>query len=138
MMPKAIKADDQKPRFDLIPPNALIDVARVFTFGAKKYEDHNWMRGFRWGRLFASTMRHLWSWWGGETNDSESGLPHLAHATCCILMLLEYSIICTMDDVDDRPIRFLEHLEDQNECATTSVHSRCCDADSDGDRGAAT
>ena len=37
-----IKFDDNKPDYSLIPPNALEDVVKVLTIGAKKYDRHNW------------------------------------------------------------------------------------------------
>ena len=33
-------------------------------------------------------MRHISAWLGNETNDPDSGLPHLAHAVCCLLYLI--------------------------------------------------
>ena len=35
------KFDDAKPRYDLIPPKILDEVAQVLTFGAQKYDDEN-------------------------------------------------------------------------------------------------
>jgi len=87
----ALKHDAGKPRVDLIPAGALLDVARVFTHGAKKYEDYNWLRGTAWSRYYAALMRHMLAWWGGEDLDDESGLSHLSHATCCLMILMEYS-----------------------------------------------
>ena len=42
-----------------------------------------------YGRLFAAAMRHLWEWKRGNNTDYETGLPHLAHAAACCLMLLD-------------------------------------------------
>jgi len=81
------KHDDGKPMLDLLDPGVLIDVAQVFTFGAQKYAPHNWRDGIYTSRLYASLMRHLLAFWSGEENDPESGLPHLAHAGCCLMML---------------------------------------------------
>jgi probable DNA repair protein len=39
-------------------------------------------------RYFSAAMRHLVAWKEGSTHDLESGLPHLAHAVCCLLFLL--------------------------------------------------
>lgn len=87
----ALKFDNGKNRFDLIPPYALWEIARIYTYGAQKYEDNNWLRsGMKWGRFFSAIMRHLWKWWGGEKLDKESGLPHLAHAAWGCLALLQY------------------------------------------------
>lgn len=86
------KHDQRKPALDLVPPAALEAVAEVLTFGAEKYGRHNWRRsgGLEWSRLQAAALRHLVAFGRGEDLDPESGLPHLAHAGCCVLMLLEY------------------------------------------------
>ncbi len=39
-------------------------------------------------RYYDAAMRHIDSWFGGEVKDSETGLPHLAHAVCCLLFLI--------------------------------------------------
>lgn len=85
-----IKHDALKARWDLLPADALAEVVGVFTFGATKYTPWNWtrIRGWRY-RYFGAALRHVWSWWRGERLDSESGLPHLAHAAATIFMLLE-------------------------------------------------
>ena len=58
-------------------------------FGAAKYGQDNWQRvPEARQRYFDAAMRHLLAWWDGERLDAESGLPHLAHAGCCILFLL--------------------------------------------------
>jgi hypothetical protein len=43
-----------------------------------------------WHRPFSAAMRHLWAWWKGEQADPETGLPHLAHAACCLMFLMAY------------------------------------------------
>ncbi len=85
------KFDSDKERFDLLPPKVMLNIAEVFTYGAKKYEERNWEKGMYWGRLFAATMRHLWRWWSGEEYDNESNIHHLAHAAANILFLLHYT-----------------------------------------------
>lgn len=97
-----LKYDREKLRYDLISPLALEALVEVLTYGAKKYADRNWERGISWCRVFAALMRHLWAWFRGEEFDSESGLPHLAHAMCCVMFLLHYSH--TRRDFDDRPL----------------------------------
>jgi len=84
----ATKHDDGKPRADLLPPDALLEVAKVLDYGARKYAPRNWEKGLAWGRLSGALLRHLWAWMRGEERDLESGLPHLAHMACCALMLL--------------------------------------------------
>lgn len=94
------KDDTDKVRLDLFPGEALFAIGRVLTFGAAKYEDRNWEKGMRWGRVFAATMRHLWAWWQGKGPttknfifgelDDETGFSHLWHAGCCIVFLIAY------------------------------------------------
>lgn len=83
------KHDAGKWRFSLIPLCAIRSVIEVLEFGAKKYAPDNWktVPDARI-RYFDATIRHVTAWWDGEKNDNESGLPHLAHAVCCLLFLL--------------------------------------------------
>ncbi len=94
------KSDEGKNRLDLLPTESLEEIAKVLTFGAKKYADYNWTKGFTWSRLLGATLRHLFAFMRGEDKDPESGLSHLAHAGCCILFLLYHEKYHT--DLDDR------------------------------------
>lgn len=96
----AEKLDAGKPRWDLLPFDALDEVAAVLAYGAEKYAPRNWETGLDWGRLLAAALRHLSAWARGQEIDQESGGRHLSHAACCVLMLLA----CTLRGVgkDDR------------------------------------
>jgi hypothetical protein len=96
----AIKYDSGKLRYDLVPVRPLRDLTQILTFGAAKYSDRNWEKGFKWSRTYAALQRHLQTWYGGEDKDSESGLSHLAHAACCIFFLQEFEY--THPELDDR------------------------------------
>lgn len=109
-MEKALKFDEEKPRMDLVPAGAQSEIAKVFTFGAKKYADHNWRKGFKWSRLIASLERHIAAFKEGEDNDPESGMPHMAHAGCCVMMLLEHQL--KKYGTDDRYTATLPHSDD--------------------------
>ena len=87
---EGLKYDTDKPRMDLIAPDAEVLLAKVLSFGAEKYDDRNWELGMDWGRVYAAAQRHLTSFWSGEDNDPETGLPHLAHAYCCVMFLIAY------------------------------------------------
>lgn len=101
-MAQAVKDDGGKLRYDLIPPFALEELARVFSYGAEKYGARNWEAGLDWSRLFAAAQRHLWSWFAGEDQDKETSLSHLAHAAWNCLALLEFAR--THPERDDRPL----------------------------------
>lgn len=90
MSDDAKKFDTGKATFDLLPMEALSEIQRVLDFGAQKYAAWNWAKGMAWLRLWNACLRHLFAWARGEDTDPESGLPHLAHAGCCILFLLAY------------------------------------------------
>ena len=89
----AVKFDQDKYRFSLLPTDALAMVAQVGTMGAQKYGDHNWKQGagLSWSRLLDAHYRHVFAWSQGELVDPESKLPHLAHAAWNLLALLHYS-----------------------------------------------
>jgi len=94
----AIKADDGKVDVALVPPEAIIEIAKAFTFGAKKYAAHNWRKGFKWMRVGSALLRHVYAWIRGEDKDPESGLSHLAHAGACVCFLLAYEVTGTGED----------------------------------------
>lgn len=84
------KDDSGKLRYDLLPPVALEAVTRVLTYGAEKYAPDNWRHvNNPDSRYFAAAMRHMMAHKKGEKIDPESGLPHLAHAACSLMFLLE-------------------------------------------------
>lgn len=94
----AVKHDNEKVRMELLPEEALVEVSKVFTFGAKKYGDFNYMKGMEWNRLVGATRRHLSSFVRRDDIDDESGLLHLAHAAASIMMLLEYQLLALGED----------------------------------------
>lgn len=83
---KGVKAQ----RHDLLPRQALDAISEVYAFGAEKYADHNWRRGYEWGKSYSALQRHVTAFWDGESNDPESGLSHLAHAGFHIFALLTW------------------------------------------------
>ena len=89
----AIKFDEGKADWNLMPFEAIEEINKVLEFGAKKYAAWNFAegKGMSWTRLFNSMMRHMFAWVRGQDNDPESGLSHLAHAGCNIVFLLYYS-----------------------------------------------
>jgi hypothetical protein len=64
-------------RFDLIPVEALTELANHYGRGAKKYDDDNWRRGYEWKKSYAAMQRHANAFWGGEDIDEETGTPHI-------------------------------------------------------------
>lgn len=98
---RGLRYNADKLRYDLVPPDAMEALVRVFTFGAKKYAPRNWEKGMPWMECDASLRRHLAAWEMGEHLDPESGEPHLAHAVWNALALLTFELRDIGED--DRP-----------------------------------
>jgi hypothetical protein len=96
----ALKFDQGKLPLHLLSTEAMNQTAAVLAFGAQKYAEHNWRKGFAWSRPLSAAMRHITAFNDGEDKDPESGLSHLAHAACCIMFLLEFEK--TSKHLDDR------------------------------------
>lgn len=95
-----LKFDGEKPDMSLLSSIAIAKVAAVMTYGKTKYSAHNWRGGIVYSRLLAAALRHVFSYLGGESKDPETGLSHLAHAMCCLMMVLEFEE--TSPELDDR------------------------------------
>lgn len=94
------KHDQDKPQPEFLSPIWLLSVSRVLSFGARKYAGHNWRKGIQISRLMGAALRHQLAFLGGEDNDPETGLPHLSHASCCLMFASEMMV--TRPDMDDR------------------------------------
>ena len=86
----AQKFDQAKIPLDLVPPDALLEVAKGMQYGAKKYGRFNYRKpGFSHHRLCAAALRHINAHVRNEDIDSESGNSHLSHATAALMMLIQ-------------------------------------------------
>lgn len=85
---EGIKDTEGKPDWDLVDLRNLEGLVKGLEYGCKKYAKGNWKKvknpveGY-----YSAAIRHLAKWHGGERNDDESGLSHLAHAMCNIYFL---------------------------------------------------
>lgn len=89
----ATKHDGGKTDWSLLPWDAVEEIIKVLQFGAGKYSPWNWAEngGFKFNRLFNSSMRHFVAWfWRREDLDPETGISHMAHLGCNVLFLLHY------------------------------------------------
>ena len=103
------KNDEGKPTYELLPITLLSDVNLILKHGAKKYGLNNWKKpDFKASRCYNATLRHLFSFWGGENIDKESGLSHIDHAICNLLFI-KYHMLNT-PAADYRPLT----IEDEN------------------------
>lgn len=77
-------------RMSLVPYEAVAEIAKVYGFGAEKYEPNNWRKGYPFSWSIDALERHIGKFKAGEDLDPESGLPHLAHAGFHILTILTW------------------------------------------------
>lgn len=57
-------------RFDLIPIGPLRELAFHYGRGAKKYDDHQWRKGYEWSKSYSALQRHMTAFWDGEDYDT--------------------------------------------------------------------
>jgi hypothetical protein len=75
---------------DLLPPIAIQELARVLTYGARKYLPNGWRSVDDADKRYtAALLRHLMAAMRGERIDPESGLTHLSHVLCNAVFLVE-------------------------------------------------
>ena len=93
MIFEGIKYDSEKPKMNLLPPKAIVEISKVLTFGAAKYDAENWRKlDDLQNRYTAGALRHIFAHMDGEELDPETNLSHLAHAMCCLLFKLEIEL----------------------------------------------
>jgi hypothetical protein len=103
---EALRYNVGKTRFDLLEPYAIEQLAKVFTAGANKYSDNNWIHnGMSWSKMIASMKRHISEFEKGNDYDfdencdgcksgscnSHTNLLHTAHIAWNALGLVSYS-----------------------------------------------
>lgn len=84
------KADGEKNRLELVDPEFVEGLGRILTFGARKYEAHNWMKGIEYSRIIGAIKRHTSAIERGEDIDPESGQLHAYHLACETMFLARF------------------------------------------------
>jgi Domain of unknown function (DUF5664) len=88
--------------------NPLYELAEHYGKGSEKYEDRNWERGYDYSLSYAALCRHLFSWWGGEDIDPETGTNHLIAVAWHAFALSEYTK--THPEMDNRPRKDVKNV----------------------------
>ena len=101
----ALRYNNGKTRYGLIPDYALNEMAKVMTYGAKKYSADNWRKGLSFTSCLDSLERHIAKFKIGQDYDEETGLHHLAHAMANCSFIMEYSL--THPELDNRQHKYL-------------------------------
>jgi hypothetical protein len=110
MTASGIKYDSEKPKMNLLPPKAIVEISKVLTFGASKYDAENWRKlDDLQNRYTAGALRHIFAHMDGEELDPETNLSHLAHAMCCLLFKLEIELEERSKEKESREVDGTEH-----------------------------
>jgi len=87
------KFDSEKPKMYLLPPKSMVEISKVLTFGAQKYDEDNWRKlDNLQNRYSGGALRHIFAHLDGELKDEETNYSHLAHAICCLMFKLELEL----------------------------------------------
>lgn len=92
----------------LIDPLALHYMGVVAGYGAEKYDEWNYAKGYPWSKSMNALMRHFLAFAAGEYWDEENNAPHLASAAwhaCALMTFWERGL-----GTDDRITAFLGDL----------------------------
>lgn len=82
-----------------------VDAAYVFEYGAVKYAAWNWAKGMKWSVPLGCTLRHIRDILEKEElSDPESGLKHMGHIVCNLIMIEWY--YDHYQEGDDRPPKY--------------------------------
>lgn len=95
-----MKFDNHKPRMSLVPSSLNMEVAKVLTYGAKKYKVNNWRQVPSLEPYINALERHLAAYKNGEDLDQESGLMHLSHLACNVAFLIELTLTTNLEKVN--------------------------------------
>lgn len=100
----------KKQAYDLIPPLAVNELAKLYGRGAAKYAPNNFRLGYETKKSYAAGQRHGSLFWSGEDLDSETGCHHLTSYIWHIFTIIESNI--THPGFDSRPYGGATHPKD--------------------------
>ena len=99
-MTRGLKFNKGKPQFNLLPPEALEECAKVLTFGVEKYGRANWAKGIPISELIDATMRHINKFNKGIDYDEETKTLHITNA--CVNLMFAIWMMMNKPEMDDR------------------------------------
>lgn len=94
----------KKQNYAAIPPFSLCELATLYGNGARKYDAHNFRRGYEWSKSYSALQRHANLFWAGENIDIEMQLSHLSSVIWHIFTLIESQEM--HPNFDDRQYRY--------------------------------
>lgn len=87
-----------KGRFDLIPPESMMRIARWYEQGSEKYGDRNWEKGIPVSRCLSAAFRHLYKYLAGWDDED-----HLAAVAWNVMAIMWFE--ARRPEMQDLPTR---------------------------------
>lgn len=84
-------------RYDLIPPQGITEVSKIFTKKLEKHGINDWKYGISWTKVLSTLKKHLTEFEKGNDFD-EDNLLQIAHVAEEALILCEYYKIYPQGD----------------------------------------
>jgi hypothetical protein len=92
-----LEPKDGHGRFDLIPPEPLFRVAKIYEQGSIKYAPNNWKKGMAWSKCLSALERHLQKWKRGDRDEDH--LAMVLWRTMALMYYEEYhQELCDIDE----------------------------------------
>lgn len=109
--PKDVIGSDKVP-LHLWPMTATALGSMALLDGACKYGRSNYRAiGVRASIYYDAATRHLSKWFEGESEDPDSGLPHLAHVLACVAIIVDAQAAGKLNDDRQHAGGYLQMLE---------------------------
>jgi len=100
-----------KGRFDLLPPYALLRVAKHFENGANRYEERNWEKGIPCSRYLDSAFRHMIKIMMGIDDEDHEGAVAW-NLLCLIETKMRADLGILPKELNDLPNTYNRHFEE--------------------------
>lgn len=101
---KGLRYAEGKLRWDLIPPEAMFELAFLYQNGANKYAERNWERGMSWMTCFRAILSHSFKWLMGAEYDEEMKVHHMTCVAWNAMALVTYAYRGIGQDNRPRPL----------------------------------
>lgn len=92
-------SDAEDVRFDLMPPAALLEIAKVWAEGAVSHGPDNWHKGMPYSVIVNHALKHLARWQSGDRSE-----PHLAKVAWGMMALLAFEAEGRSKELNDLPV----------------------------------